>query len=96
MIHYKEDLTVKKVKDAEIEKNGETGITYKRTLRLKNDLTTITIKGDPKYIPRFNTGEKIQVLLINPQTQLIPEGREITLVAKTQEQLSEAKEILEQ
>ena len=69
-MHYKEDLTVKKVEDTETEKNGESGLTHKRTLTLENDLTTITIKGDPKYIPRFNTGEEIQVMLINPQTQL--------------------------
>lgn len=69
-MHYKEDLTVKKVEDTETEKNGESGLIYKRTLTLENDLTTITIKGDPKYIPRFNTGEGIQVMLINPQTQL--------------------------
>ena len=72
-MHYTEDLTVKKVEDTETEKNGESGLTYKRTLTLENDLTTITIKGDPKYIPRFNTGEKIQVMLINPQTQLTGE-----------------------
>ena len=93
-MHYKEDLTVKKVEDTETEKNGESGLTHKRTLTLENDLTTITIKGDPKYIPRFNTGEKIQVMLINPQTQLIPEGTEITLSSEAQELSSEVKEIL--
>ena len=94
MTHYTEDLTVKKVEDTETEKNGESGLTHKRTLTLENDLTTITIKGDPKYIPRFNTGEKIQVMLINPQTQLIPEGTEITLSSEAQELSSEVKEIL--
>lgn len=69
-MHYKEDVTVKKVEDTQTEKSGESGLTYKRTLTLENDLTTITIKGNPKYIPRFNTGEEIQVMLINPQTQL--------------------------
>ena len=73
MTHFKEDVTVKKVEDTEIEKNGESGLTHRRTLTLENDLTTITIKGDPKYIPRFNTGEIIQAMLINPQTQLTPE-----------------------
>ena len=72
-MNFKEDLTVKKVEDTVIEKNGETELTHKRTLTLENAFTTITIKGDPKYIPRFNTGEIIQIWLQNPQTQLIPE-----------------------
>lgn len=101
MTHFKEDLTVKKVEDTETEKNGESRLTYKRTLTLENDLTTITIKGDPKYTPRFNTGEKIQVILTNPQTQLaanypISEGKSITITAEGAELLKEAKEVLEQ
>ena len=101
MMHYKEDLTVKKVEDTETEKNGESGLTYKRTLTLENDLTTITIKGDPKYIPRFNTGEKIQMMLINPQTQLTVEHpideleQEHIISPEGAKLLREAKEVLE-
>ena len=99
-MHYKEDLTVKKVEDTETEKNGESGLTYKRTLTLENDLTTITIKGNPKYVPRFNTGEKIQVMLINPQTTLsgmhpIDElEREHIIIPEGIKLLREAKELL--
>jgi len=73
---FKEDLIVRRVKDTETERNGENYIAHERTLTLENDLTTITIKGDPKFIPRLNTGEKIQVMLFNPQTQLISDEDE--------------------
>ena len=85
----------------EIEKNGESGLIHRRTLTLENDLTTITIKGDPKYIPRFNTGWKIQVMLINPQTQLIEESsigelEQDIILPEGAKLLREAKEVLGQ
>jgi len=74
---YKEDLTVKKIEDAEIDKEGEGDLKHKRTVSLESTVgTTITIKGDPETIPRYRTGEKIQVVLLNPQTQLAAESEE--------------------
>ena len=74
---YKEDLTIKKIEDAEIDKEGVGDLKHKRTVSLESAFgTTITIKGDPEIIPRYRTGEKIQVVLLNPQTQLAADGEE--------------------
>lgn len=67
---FEKDFKVEEMEDKSVDKAGNPDVQLKRRIVLVSDDVKVTMTGTPSSLIGFRSGEKVQVLISNPQKTL--------------------------